>query len=326
MNKIIFSSSPHWNTPADTKRIMLDVILALLPALFVGVYIFGFRVLLVTVLAVLVCVLTEYVLQVYFRKEKNPIGDLSAIVTGILLAYNLPSSIPLWMVALGSFVAVAVAKVSYGGLGQNPFNPALVGRVFLLVSFPVALTSWPVPGAEGLDGVTGATTLSLLKEGLRNGTAIDELMRQLPTLKDLFFGYRGGCLGEVSIPALLLGAAYLMKRKVISWHIPLSYLVSAYLFSGVLWMMNPVRFILPSYHLVTGGIVLAAFYMATDMATSPMSKKGMILFGIGCGTLTILIRSFGSYPEGASFAILIMNALVPLINKTMKARRLGEVK
>lgn len=323
MEKLFFSPSPHINNSVDTRKIMLDVIIALMPAFIASIIFFGLQALIVTTTAVVSCVLTEYIFQKLILKMDVRIGDLSAVVTGILLAYNLPSSIPLWMVVLGSIAAIGMAKMVFGGLGQNSFNPALVGRVFLLVSFPVAMTTWPVP--QNLDGTTAATALSLFKEGIKQGHSLPDILSQLPSVHQLFTGFRGGCLGETSIIAILLGGIYLLFRRVISWHIPVSYIFFAWLFAAILWLAYPGKFLLPSYHILTGGLMLGAWFMATDMVTTPMTKKGMIIFGAGCGIITILIRSFGAYPEGTSFAILIMNAFTPLMNKYLKPVRFGEV-
>jgi len=301
---------------------MFDVVIALIPALLVSMWFFGLGALKVTLVAVIACVFFEWLITKYLLKAASTVGDGSAIVTGILLAFNLPSNLPAWIIIVGALVSIGVAKMSFGGLGKNPFNPALVGRVFLLISFPVDMTSWPVPRFEGYmslggitDAITGPTPLALLKA---------EKLAELPGYVDVLLGNMGGCLGEVSAAALLLGALYMLYRKVITWHIPVSYLGAVVLFSGILWLVNPGIYVDPLFHLMTGGIMLGAFYMATDMVTSPMSKKGMLLFGFGCGILTILIRVFGAYPEGVSFAILIMNAFVPLINKYMKPKRFGE--
>lgn len=320
--KLFYTSSPHLRTNKDTKSIMRDVIIALLPSFLVGIYYFGMKALILVVICVLSAVLAEYSIQRFVLKKGNSLGDFSAVITGLLLAYNLPSSLPLWMGVVGGIVAIGLGKMSFGGLGQNPFNPALVGRIFLLICFPVAMTSWPVP--EAVDGVTGATLLSVVKEGVKQGLPMTDILSKVPSLFQLLLGQRGGSLGEVSTWALLLGGVYLLIRKVISWHIPLSFMVSAFGLAALLYFIDPSRFLLPSYHLMSGGLLLGAWFMATDMATSPMNSKGMLLFGVGCGGLTILIRSFGAYPEGVSFAILIMNAFTPLINKVLKPVRYGE--
>ncbi|MBR6371186.1 MAG: RnfABCDGE type electron transport complex subunit D, partial [Bacteroidaceae bacterium] len=249
--------------------------------------------------------------------------DGSAIITGILLAFNLPSNIPLYMIVMGALVAIGIGKMVFGGLGNNPFNPALVGRVFLLISFPARMTSWPVPHqmVAYADAVTGATPLNLIGQIAGGNTAAAD---QLPGLKDLFLGNIGGCLGEVSALALLIGLVILLWRKVITWHIPVTILATVTVFTGIMWLINPVLYVNPLYHLCAGGLMLGAVFMATDYVTSPMTAKGMVWYGIGIGFLTVIIRYFGSYPEGMSFAILIMNAVVPLINNWCKPKRFGE--
>jgi len=251
------------------------------------------------------------------------------VVTGLLLSFNLPSNLPCVWIVVGSLVAIGVGKMTFGGLGNNPFNPALVGRVFLLIARPVEMTSWPLPLASSLtlDATTGATPLAIIKEGLANGDSIDKILSEhnFSYLESLF-GKIGGSLGEVSAIALLLGFAYLLFRKVITWHIPVAIFSAVIVFSGTLHLVNPDKFIDPVFHLLTGGMILGAVYMATDYVTSPMTKKGMIVYGVGIGLITMLIRTFGSYPEGMSFAILFMNALVPLLNKYMKPKLFGEIK
>jgi electron transport complex protein RnfD len=260
----------------------------------------------------------ELAIQKYLLKTEIRISDGSAIVTGLLLAFNLPSNLPWWMIVLGALFAIGVGKMTYGGLGNNPFNPALVGRVFLLISFPVQMTSWPLPISSRyhyLDAVTGATPLGILKEAVRNGEAVPKVMHQLPDHMQLFLGQMGGSLGEVSAIALILGFFWLLYKRIITWHIPV--------FSGILWMIDPNNYASPVFHILTGGVMLGAIYMATDLVTSPMTSKGMMLFATGIGIITVIIRIFGSYPEGVSFAILIMNAFVPLINKYVKPVRYG---
>jgi len=246
-----------------------------------------------------------------------------------LLAFNLPSNIPLWILILGSLVAIGVGKMTFGGLGHNPFNPALIGRVFMLISFPVQMTSWPKPivsrwnldmvfnfgnyPPEYVDTYTGATPLGMLREGL-----------EMPSTINMFIGNMGGSIGEIATGALLLGFVYLLLRKVITWHIPISIILSTVVFTGILWIVNPETYASPVFHILTGGFMLGAIFMATDYVTSPMYKTGMLIYGVGIGILTVLIRAFGDYPEGVSFAILIMNAFVPLINKYIKPARFGK--
>ncbi len=326
MSHTIISASPHLHAGKTTNRIMYDVLIALIPAFLVSVYVFGYAALLLTSVAVISCVGFEYLIQKYLLKISPTIYDGSAWVTGVLLAFNLPADLPLWMVVLGSFVAIGIAKQSFGGLGFNIFNPALVGRVFLLISFPVQMTTWPKAfyyHMNPADAITGATPLGILKEGIRNGNNIPEIYAHIPTHTDMWLGFTGGSLGEISALALLIGAVYLLIRKVITWHIPLSMLASIALISGLFWWYDATHYASPVFHLLSGGAVLGAFFMATDMVTSPMSRKGMLVFGFGIGFISMIIRLFGAYPEGVSFAILLMNALVPLINKSLKPRRFG---
>ena len=321
------SLSPHTYDERSVKGLMTGVIVALLPAWGVGIWVFGLGAVKVTLVAVASSVFFEYAIQRFLLKSPVRISDGSAVVTGLLLAFNLPSNLPWVFVILGSLVAIGIGKMSFGGLGNNPFNPALVGRVFLLVSFPVAMTSWPQPFAsrwQWIDGVTGATPLALVKEGLRNGQAISQISSQLPSYADLFWGRIGGCVGEISACALLVGLAYMLYKRIVTWHIPVSIITTVGLLTGALWMYDPQAYMNPLFHILSGGILLGAFFMATDLVTSPVTAKGMVIFGIGIGALTVLIRVFGVYPEGVSFAILIMNAFVPLINRFCKPRRFGE--
>ena len=317
MDKLIISPSPHIHGGDSIEKNMRGVILALMPALLVGFYFFGFGALIVTLTSVISCVLFEYLIQRFMLKTKPTIHDGSAIVTGVLLAMNLPANIPFWMVILGALFAIGVAKMSFGGLGNNPFNPALAGRVFLLISFPVAMTTWPVPSPLSityLDAATGATPLSTLKGS----------HAEIPQLLDLLTGNMGGSLGEVSAVAILLGLVYLLVRKIITWHIPVSIMLTVAVFTGILYLANPEEFASPTFHLLTGGLMLGAVFMATDYATSPMNKRGMVIYGVGIGVITVVIREFGAYPEGVSFAILIMNAFTPLINHYIKPRRFAD--
>ncbi len=329
MNVLKVSGSPHVHSGHSVNKLMRMVVIAMLPALAASFYYFGLGAIKVTLVAVLACVFFEWIIQKYLIKGPVTITDWSAVITGILLAFNVPSNLPIWMIVVGALVAVGIGKMSFGGLGKNPFNPALVGRVFLLISFPVHMTSWPKPiesASQLTDAVTGPTPLGVMKEGLSKGQSVESLMNEIPSYVDMLFGMQGGSLGEVSAILLLLGGLFLLFTKVISWHIPFSYLGSVLLFSGILWLVDPSLYVNPLFHLVTGGMMLGVFYMATDMVTSPMSKKGMIIFGAGCGILTIVIRVWGAYPEGVSFAILIMNAFVPLINSAFKPKRFGVVK
>jgi len=299
---------------------MTGVFIALIPAYIAGLYFFGLGALIISVTAVLSCVLFEYLIQRFILKGSITITDGSAALTGILLAFNLPSNLPVWEVVVGSFVAIGLAKMSFGGLGNNPFNPAIVARVFLLISFPAQMTTWPKPipwNPAYLDAVTAATPLAILKGQFS----------EVPTTLNLFLGNVGGSMGEVSALALLIGFAYLLIRKIITWHIPVSIFVTVAIFTGILHYANPDAYIgSPEFHLLTGGLILGAIYMATDYVTSPMTTRGMLIFGVGIGIITVIIRVFGAYPEGVSFAILIMNAFTPLINKYVKPKRFGEVK
>lgn len=329
MSKITISPSPHVYEDTTVKRLMLDVVIAMLPVLAISIYFFGMGAIIVTLTAVVSCLAFEWLIQKYMLKQEPSITDGSALVTGVLLAFNIPTNLPIGIIIIGSLVAIGVGKMSFGGLGNNPFNPALVGRVFLLISFPVQMTSWPVPTGFSnsyTDAVTGATPLGVMKEGIGAGESVSAIMDKIPSHMEMFYGYMGGSMGEIAAVALLLGFAYLLIRKVITWHIPISIIVTITIFTGILWMINPESNADPLFHLLTGGILLGAIFMATDYVTSPMSVKGMWIYGIGIGLITVLIRVFGAYPEGVSFAILIMNAFVPLINMYIKPKRFGELR
>jgi Na+-translocating ferredoxin:NAD+ oxidoreductase subunit D len=302
---------------------MYRVVYAMIPALLWSVFVFGLDAMRVTLIAVVACLAFEYVIQKYLMKIKPMITDGSALVTGILLAFNVPSNIPWWIIVIGALASIGIGKLSFGGLGSNIFNPALVGRVFLLISFPVQMTSWPVNNRSGIDAVTSATPLGIIKEGITNGTPISEISKSLPSTVEMLFGEIGGSLGEISALLLILGGLYMLFTKVITWHIPASILVTVGLVAGIFWLVNPEVYINPVYHLLTGGLMLGAIFMATDMVSSPMNPKGQIIYGIGIGLITISIRLFGAYPEGISFAILIMNAFTPLINTYVKPKRFG---
>ncbi len=331
MNLLTVSGSPHVHAHQNVKSIMYGVVIAMIPAIFVSVYFFGIDAARVLLISVLACLFFEWVIQKYLIKGPVTINDGSALVTGVLLAFNVPSNLPAWILIVGALVSIGIGKMSFGGLGKNPFNPALVGRVFLLISFPVQMTSWPVPKAlfaEGVaDAITGPTTLGVLKEGLDAGKSVQEIMASpnFPGYVNDLMGAQGGSLGEISALALLLGAIYMFSRRIITWHIPTAYIGSAVVFSGILWLIDPTHYIDPLMHLLAGGMILGVFYMATDMVSSPMTPRGQIVFGVGAGLLTILIRVWGAYPEGVSFAILIMNAFTPLINNAFKPKRFGEV-
>ena len=326
MNKLIVSLSPHVDGGDSVKKNMYGVLVALLPAFLVSLYFFGVGALIVTLTSVLACVFFEWAIGKFImKKESTTIFDGSAIITGVLLAFNLPSNLPVWIIILGALFAIGVAKMSFGGLGCNPFNPALAGRVFLLLSFPVQMTSWPAVGqlTAYTDAVTTATPLAIMK-GVANG-APGFSMDQLPSALDLFFGNNPGCIGEVSALALLLGLVYMLWKKIITWHIPVSILVTVLVFTSIMHWVDPAKYACGLTHLLSGGLMLGAIFMATDYVTSPMNHRGMLVYGVCIGLLTVIIRLFGAYPEGMSFAILIMNAFTPLINTYVKPKRFGEV-
>lgn len=324
-NKLIVSLSPHIHSGDSVRKNMYGVLVALIPAFIVSLLFFGVGALVVTATSVAACVFFEWAIEKFLMKrEKTTIGDGSAVITGVLLAFNLPSNLPVWIILIGALVAIGVAKMSFGGLGNNPFNPALVGRVFLLISFPVQMTSWPVSGQwmAYTDATTAATPLALMKQAIHGNSSA---WSQLPDAWNLFIGNNGGCLGEVSAAALLLGLVYMLWRKIITWHVPVTILVTVFVFSQLMHLVDPVKYASGIFQLLSGGLMLGAIFMATDYVTSPMSPKGMILFGAGIGFLTVVIRLFGAYPEGMSFAILIMNGFTPLINTYCKPKRFGEV-
>ena len=328
MNKLLVSPSPHTHGKESTQSIMRDVLIALAPAMLVSILSSGWSALMLILVGAAACVLTEFLIQKYLLKRPVTVSDLSAVVTGCLLALNLPPNSPWWLIVIGSVVAVGVAKMTFGGLGQNIFNPALVGRVFLLVSFPVLMTTWNDSGSMfGLvDAFSGATPLGAVKEGLKNGMTLSELTADNLTFSQQFFFNMGGSAGEFSAIALILGFIYLLCRRVIKATIPVTIFCTVFVVSGIFWLADPERFTNPVFNLFTGGLLLGAIFMATDYVTSPMTTKGQIIFGIGIGLITVFVRYFGSYPEGVSFAILIMNCTVPLLNKYCKPRRFGEVK
>ena len=318
MNKLLISPSPHIHTRTSTASLMRDVVIALLPTIIVSILFYGWSEIIVLGVSILSCVLLEYLITRFLLKKPSTICDWSAVVTGVLLALNLPATSPWWMVIIGAIVAIGVAKMTFGGLGQNLFNPALVGRVFLLISFPVAMTNWaPVKGfIPGVDASTGSTLLGMVKEG-----GIEAL--EGTSYLNLLFLNIGGSAGELSAIAILAGFIYLLARKVIRPHITLSIWLTVFVFSGIMWLIDPSQYTDPVFNLLTGGLLLGSVFMATDYVTSPMSAKGGIIFGVGIGLITMLIRYFGAYPEGMSFAILIMNATVPLINKFCKSKKFG---
>jgi Na+-translocating ferredoxin:NAD+ oxidoreductase subunit D len=325
--KLVISPSPHVHGGDSVPKNMYGVIIALVPALVASLWYFGLGALIVTLTAVVACIFFEWLIQKYLLKTTPSISDGSAAVTGLLLAFNLPTNIPIGLIIIGAAVAIGIGKMTFGGLGNNPFNPALVGRVFLLISFPVQMTSWPVPVEsrfQYLDATTGATPLSVIKEGLASGTSVSDLMSEIPSYLNMFMGNMGGSAGEIAGIALIIGGIFLIWRKIITWHIPVSVIGAIAVFTGILHLINPEAYAGPLFNILTGGVLLGAFFMATDYVSSPMSKKGMLLYGAGIGVITVLIRVFGAYPEGVSFAILIMNGFTPLIDKFIKPKRFGE--
>ncbi len=319
MERLIVSPSPHLHTKTSTKSLMRDVVIAMLPAVIVSVLFYGWSELLVLGVSVASCVLLEFLITKYLLRKACTVGDMSAVVTGILLALNLPATTPWWVVFIGAVFAIGVAKMTFGGIGQNLFNPAIAGRVFLLISFPAYMTDWTRPQGfigGGLDALSGATPLGLAKEG---GVAAVEGLDYM----DMLFCNIGGSAGELSAIAILVGFAYLLVRKVIRPYITLSILATVAIFSGIFWGISPEQYTDPVFNLLTGGVLLGSVFMATDYVTSPMSNLGGIIYGVGIGVITMLIRYFGAYPEGMSFAILIMNSVVPLINKVCHTKKYG---
>ena len=318
-NKFIVAASPHVHSPQSTQSLMRDVLIALVPAFCLSILVYGLDVLRVTAIAVVSCVVVEYLIQRFLIKGDCTVKNLSAVLTGVLLAFNLPSDIPWWIVVIGAVVAIGVAKMTFGGLGRNPFNPALVGRVFLLIAYPVQMTSFPKPiTPEFVDAFAGATPLAALKT-------------QAVELGDVNFlnmlsGVMPGSLGEISAISLLMGGIYMIWRKVITWHIPVAVLGSMAVFAFIVALTQgggALLYELPAFHLLAGGAMLGAIFMATDYVTSPMTAKGMLIYGVGIGVITMIIRQWGAYPEGMSFAILLMNSVTPLINKYVKPKRFG---
>ena len=328
MGKLIVSLSPHAHGRQSVERNMYGVIIALMPAMLATFYFFGLGSVIVTATSVAACCFFEWAICKYILKKKeNTLLDGSAVITGLLLAFNLPSNLPIWIILIGALFAIGVAKMTFGGLGNNIFNPALVGRAALLVAFPAQMTTWPKIGQWDtyLDAETGATPLSIINWAIRSGDP--SVLEQLPSSFELFLGTQSGgagAMGEICALALLFGLAFMLYEKIITWHIPVSILGTAFVFSGLLHLASPI-YPDPLSVLLTGGIMLGAIFMATDYVTSPMTPKGQIIYGVAIGFLTIVIRNWGSYPEGMSFAILIMNAFTPLINNYVKPKRFGEV-
>jgi electron transport complex protein RnfD len=301
---------------------MLRVVYAMIPAMIWGIYMFGLDAVRVGLISVLSCLAIEFLIQKYIMNVKPSITDGSALITGVLLAFNVPVSLPWWIIIIGAIAAMGVGKLSFGGLGSNVFNPALVGRVFLLISFPVQMTSWPATRMMDVDAVSAATPLAVIKEGIKNGIPVSQL-QGLPNLSDMAIGFNHGSMGEISAALLIIGGLYMLWKKVITWQTPVSIILTVLVVSGIFWVVNPEMYVNPVYHIFTGGLMLGAIFMATDMVTSPMTGKGQLIYGVGIGLITISIRMFGAYPEGISFAILIMNAFVPLINMYVKPKRFG---
>ena len=309
---------------------MYGVIIALLPALLVSFYFFGIGSAIVCATSVAACVLLEWAINKFMLKnERTTICDGSAVLTGLLLGFNLPSNLPIWIIIIGAVFAIGVGKMTFGGLGNNLFNPALVGRAALLVAFPAQMTTWPKVGQLGisgyLDAETGATPLAIMKDAIKSGDA--SLLNQLPDSLTLCIGNHpdgAGAMGEICALALLLGLAYMLWKKIITWHIPVSIIGTVFVLAGLMHLANPA-YANPIAVIFSGGLMLGAIFMATDYVTSPMTAKGQLIYGVAIGVLTVVIRNWGAYPEGMSFAILIMNAFTPLINNYVKPTRFGEV-
>ena len=328
MSKLIVSLSPHAHGTDSVERNMYGVIIALLPALLVSFWFFGIGSAIVCATSVAACVFFEWAINKFMLKnERNTILDGSAILTGLLLGFNLPSNLPIWIIIIGALFAIGVAKMTFGGLGNNLFNPALVGRAALLVAFPAQMTTWPKVGqlTSYLDAETGATPLAVMKDAIKSGDA--SVLDKLPSALDLFLGNHpdgAGAMGEICALALLLGLVYMLCRKIITWHIPVSIIATVFVLSGLMHMASPV-YADPFSVIFSGGLMLGAIFMATDYVTSPMTSQGQLIYGVAIGVLTVVIRNWGAYPEGMSFAILIMNAFTPLINTYVKPQRFGEV-
>ena len=318
-NKFFVAASPHIHSPQSTQSLMRDVLIALVPAFSLSLLIYGLDVLRVTAIAVVSCVLVEYLIQRFLFKGANTVKNLSAVLTGVLLAFNLPSDIPWWIIVIGAVVAIGVAKMTFGGLGRNPFNPALVGRVFLLIAYPVQMTSFPKPiSPEYVDAFAGATPLAAVKA---QAVEVGDV-----NLLAMLQGVMPGSFGEIGALALLCGGLYMLWRRVITWHIPVAVLGSMAVFAFIVALTQgggALMYELPTFHLLAGGAMLGAIFMATDYVTSPMTAKGMLIYGVGIGVITMVIRQWGAYPEGMSFAILLMNSVTPLINKYVKPKRFG---
>lgn len=324
--RLFAAPSPHIHGGENTRRIMLDVILALVPALAVSTYVMGWRALFITGVAVAGCVVFEYIISRFLLKRGSTIGDLSAIVTGMLLAFNLPVGIPWWIVLIGAVVAIGVGKMTFGGLGCNPFNPALTGRIFLLIAYPVQMTDWTTNVPDTISGSTALAEVKYSTYDVAGNIVLDRMNLESVDFLGMFGGTMNGSLGEIASLALILGGLYLLWRKVITWHIPVAVLGTMAVFALCVALGiggGALCYELPLFHILAGGALLGAIFMATDYSTSPMTHKGMLLYGVGIGLLTMIIRLWGAYPEGMSFAIFIMNAATPLINKYLRPKRFG---
>ena len=347
MNKLVISPAPHIHGGDSIKKNMYGVLIALIPAFLVSIYVFGLDALLITVLSVLFCVGFEYLIAKYIMKKQPTITDGSAIITGVLLAFNVPSNLPIWILAIGALFTVGVVKMTFGGLGNNIFNPAIAGRIFLLISFPAQMTTWPVPVLDiaTLPDAAAAATAHLHADAATTATVLANMRYApdaIPSLSTLFLGFHAGSLGEMSALALLLGMIYMLWKRIITWHIPVSIIATVVVFTGIIHLAHlPSNFFAnpsfeafmsnapafnPIFHLLSGGLLLGAIFMATDYTTSPMTKSGMLIYGVLIGIITVCIRLWSAYPEGISFAILIMNACTPLINIYTSPKRFGEVK
>ena len=341
MSKLIVSLSPHAHGTDSVERNMYGVIIALLPALLASFWYFGIGSAIVCLTSVVACVLFEWAINRFILgNPQNTVLDGSAALTGLLLGMNLPSNLPIWIIIIGALFAIGVGKMTFGGLGQNIFNPALVGRCVLLVAFPAQMTTWPKSGnllaypisSDPIDGLTGATPLSLMKQAITSDEP-QKYLDQLPSSLDLLLGNHvnaegalgAGTIGEVCALALIIGLCFMLWRKIITWHTPVSIIGTVFVVSGLMYLIDPAHYAGPVQVILSGGLMLGAIFMATDYVTSPMTGKGQIIYGVCIGLLTIAIRNWGAYPEGMSFAILIMNAFTPLINNYVKPKRFGEV-
>ena len=317
--QVIVSPSPHIHSGDTISKNMYGVLIALIPAFLVMLYQFRVDALLITAISVASCMLTEWDITRFFLHRPCQLLDGSALLTGVILAFNLPASLPWWLVLMGGVVAIGIGKMAFGGLGNNIFNPALVGRVFLLISYPAQMTTWKLPARlaeQAPDAVSAATPLGILKSGAIN---------ELPDSLQLLAGFNYSSMGEVSAIAILIGLAYLLIRRIITWHTPVAIIVSAFVLSGIMHLYDPAMYASPFFHLLTGGLLFGAVFMATDYVTSPISHRAQLIYGCMIGLLTVIIRLWGSYPEGMSFAILIMNAFTPLLNNYIKPRHFGHV-